>query len=42
MSFALDVKILVKTIVNVLSGTGVNSGEQSTMEKFKGTVKKGG
>ena len=42
ISLSLDIKILVKTVVNVLKGTGVNSGEQNTMEKFKGTVKKGG
>ena len=42
ISLSLDIKILVKTGVNVLKGTGVNSGEQNTMEKFKGTVKKGG
>lgn len=42
ISLALDIKILVKTITNVLSGTGVNSCEQNTMEKFKGTAKKGG
>lgn len=42
MSFGLDMKILVKTVANVISGAGVNSAEQSTMEKFKGTAKKGG
>lgn len=42
MSFGLDMKILVKTVANVISGAGVNSAEQSTMEKFKGTVKKEG
>ena len=42
MSFGLDMKILMKTVANVISGSGVNSAEQSTMEKFKGTAKKGG
>ncbi len=42
ISFWFDMKILVKTVANVLSGAGVNSAEQNTMEKFKGTVKKGG
>ena len=42
ISFVLDIKILVKTVTDVIKGTGVNSGEQNTMEKFKGTVKKGG
>ena len=42
MSFGFDIKILIKTVANVISGAGVNSAEQSTMEKFKGTVKKEG
>ena len=42
MSFGFDMKILMKTVANVISGAGVNSAEQSTMEKFKGTVKKEG
>lgn len=42
ISFVLDIKILVKTVANVIKGTGINSGEQNTMEKFKGTVKKEG
>lgn len=42
ISFVLDIKILVKTVTDVIKGTGVNSGEQNTMEKFKGTVKKEG
>ena len=42
MSFGFDIKILIKTVANVISGAGVNSAEQSTMEKFKGTAKKGG
>ena len=37
ISFGLDVKILVKTIVNVFKRQGINSGVNDTMEEFKGT-----
>ncbi len=37
MSLSLDVKILFKTIKNVLNHSGINSSEENTMEKFKGT-----
>jgi undecaprenyl phosphate N,N'-diacetylbacillosamine 1-phosphate transferase len=37
LSFLLDLKILVKTIVKVLKREGINSSEAVTMEKFKGT-----
>lgn len=36
-SLMLDIRILFKTVSNVLMGDGVNSDEQNTMEKFKGT-----
>ena len=39
MSFALDVKILFKTIKNVMLHSDINSSEANTMEKFKGTQK---
>ncbi|HQD53082.1 MAG TPA: sugar transferase [Bacillota bacterium] len=37
LSFLLDLKIMVKTIVKVLKREGINSSEAVTMEKFKGT-----
>lgn len=37
LSLMLDIRILFKTVSNVLMGDGVNSDEQNTMEKFKGT-----
>lgn len=37
ISFLLDLKILVKTIIRVLKREGINSSELVTMEKFKGT-----
>lgn len=37
ISFLLDLKIVVKTIIKVLKREGVNSSEFVTMEKFKGT-----
>lgn len=40
MSFALDVKIMFKTILNVLRSEGINSGEANTMEKFTGSEAK--
>ena len=39
MSLSLDVKILFKTIKNVLLHSDINSSEANTMEKFKGTQK---
>ncbi len=42
MSFLLDIKILIKTVVNVFTGEGINSSENNTMEKFKGTQVKEG
>ena len=37
MSFSLDVKIFIKTIMNVLKQDGINSDNANTMEKFTGT-----
>lgn len=37
ISFLLDLKIFVKTIIRVLKKEGINSSEFVTMEKFKGT-----
>ena len=37
MSLSLDIKIIFKTIKNVLTHDGINSSEANTMEKFKGT-----
>jgi lipopolysaccharide/colanic/teichoic acid biosynthesis glycosyltransferase/nucleoside-diphosphate-sugar epimerase len=37
LSFGLDVKIFYKTILRVLRSEGVNSGQATTMEKFKGS-----
>lgn len=39
MSLSLDVKILFRTVKNVLLHSGINSSEANTMEKFKGTDK---
>ena len=39
MSLSLDVKILLKTVKNVLLHSDINSSEANTMEKFKGTEK---
>ena len=36
VSFGLDMKILFLTILKVLRGTGINSSDSVTMEKFKG------
>lgn len=41
ISFVLDVKILFKTVKNILTGADINCSDQNTMEKFKGTVGKG-
>ena len=35
-SFFLDIKILILTIKKVITGVGINSGLQTTMEKFNG------
>lgn len=37
-SFKMDMKILIKTIANVLSQSGINSDETNTMEKFTGNA----
>lgn len=37
-SFALDLKILLKTIVKVFKSEGVNQQGQATMEAFKGNI----
>lgn len=37
MSFLLDMKIFVKTILNVVKQDGINSGEGNTMDKFAGS-----
>lgn len=37
MSFGMDVKIFVRTILNVLKQDGINSDAANTMEKFQGT-----
>ncbi len=37
ISFIMDVKIFVKTILNVLKQDGINSDDANTMEKFRGT-----
>ncbi len=39
LSFKTDVGIFLKTIRNVLKQDGINSGDNSTMEKFTGTSK---
>ena len=35
-SFLMDIKIFIKTIENVIRQDGINSGNENTMEKFKG------
>lgn len=37
MSFGMDIKIFVRTILNVLKQDGINSDAANTMEKFQGT-----
>lgn len=37
-SFKMDMKILMKTVANVLSQSGINSDETNTMEKFTGNA----
>ena len=39
ISFALDVKIIILTIVNVFGGKGISQEGAATMEKFKGSIK---
>jgi lipopolysaccharide/colanic/teichoic acid biosynthesis glycosyltransferase len=39
ISFLLDVKILLMTVVNVFRGKGISQEGVATMEKFKGTPK---
>lgn len=39
ISFAMDFKIFVRTILNVLKQDGINTDESNTMEKFTGTKK---
>ncbi|MBS1774588.1 MAG: sugar transferase [Bacteroidetes bacterium] len=39
LSFLLDIKILLLTVVNVFRGKGVNQTAATTMEKFKGSPK---
>lgn len=41
ISLFLDVKILFKTVKNIFARADINCSEENTMEKFKGTVKKG-
>jgi lipopolysaccharide/colanic/teichoic acid biosynthesis glycosyltransferase len=40
ISFALDVKIILRTIAKVFKSEGINSATSSTMEKFTGVVLK--
>ncbi len=42
ISLFLDIKILFKTVVNIFKGSDINCSENNTMEKFTGTVEKGG
>ena len=39
ISFLLDVRILLMTVVNVFRGKGISQEGAATMEKFKGTPK---
>ena len=36
VSFSLDLKILWKTLINVVRAEGINSSKEETMEKFRG------
>lgn len=36
IGFLFDLKIVVKTIINILKKSGINSSENETMEKFRG------
>ena len=38
VSFGLDVRILLRTVGQVLSGRGVSSGTAATVERFRGTA----
>ncbi len=38
MSFLLDIKILFKTVKNILVRADINASEDNTMEKFKGST----
>jgi len=37
LSFKLDMKILFMTVIKVLKREGINSGENVTMERFRGS-----
>lgn len=39
-TFALDVKIIYKTVITVLKRDGISSGTSETMEEFKGTAER--
>jgi lipopolysaccharide/colanic/teichoic acid biosynthesis glycosyltransferase len=39
ISFALDLKILWMTLLNVVQRKGISADEHATMEEFKGTVR---
>ncbi len=38
ISFVLDLRIIIKTILKVLKSEGINAGSQTTMETFKGNI----
>lgn len=38
LTFALDINIIIKTIVNIVKREGINQEGQSTMEAFKGNL----
>jgi lipopolysaccharide/colanic/teichoic acid biosynthesis glycosyltransferase len=40
ISFLLDIKIILLTLVNVFRGKGISQQGSATMEKFKGSSKK--
>jgi len=39
ISFALDIKILWMTLLNVVQRKGISADGHATMEEFKGTVR---
>jgi lipopolysaccharide/colanic/teichoic acid biosynthesis glycosyltransferase len=39
VSFLLDIKILLKTVYNVIKREGISSDTSATMEAFKGNLK---
>ena len=39
VSFLLDIKILLKTVYNVIKREGISSDTSATMETFKGNLK---